>query len=95
MPYIDKKRRIKYEKGLKEVLNMLNKVPNENVDGELNYVISMILKGLYKASYYNYNRAIGVLESVKLEFYRREVASYENKKIKENDDIYSLPITFL
>jgi|TARA_B100000315_G_scaffold150591_1_gene139344 hypothetical protein len=87
MPYIDKKRRIKYEKGLKEVLNMLNKVSNENVDGELNYVISMILKGLYKPSYYNYNRAIGVLESIKLEYYRREIAAYENKKIKENGDI--------
>jgi hypothetical protein len=87
MPYINKKERIKYEKGLKEVLNMLNKVPNENVDGELNYVISMILKGLYKPSYYNYNRAIGVLESIKLEYYRREVAAYENKKIKENGDI--------
>jgi predicted DNA-binding protein with PD1-like motif len=54
-----------------------------------------MLKDIYKPSYHNYNKAIGVLESVKLEFYRREVASYENKKIKENDDIYSLPITFL
>jgi hypothetical protein len=47
----------------------------------------MILKELYKPSYYNYNRAIGVLESIKLEYYRREVAAYENKKIKENGDI--------
>jgi|TARA_B100001971_G_scaffold108583_1_gene99750 hypothetical protein len=95
MPYIDKKKRTKYEKGLTEILSVLNKVPKENVDGELNYVISMMLKDIYKPSYHNYNKAIGVLESVKLEFYRREVASYENKKIKENDDIYSLPITFL
>tara|TARA_B100002003_G_scaffold180850_1_gene168868 strand:+ start:101 stop:364 length:264 start_codon:yes stop_codon:yes gene_type:complete len=87
MPYIDKRKRIKYEKGLTEILSELNKVPKENVDGELNYVISMILRGLYKPSYYNYNKAIGVLESVKLEYYRREVASYENKKLKENGDI--------
>ena len=87
MPYIDKKKRTKYEKGLTEILSVLNKVPKENVDGELNYVISMILRGLYKPSYYNYNKAIGVLESVKLEYYRREVASYENKKLKENGDI--------
>lgn len=87
MPYIEKNKRIRYEKGLQEILSILNTVPKENVDGELNYVISMILKNLYQPNYYNYNRAIGVLESVKQEYYRRVVAPYEDKKIDINGDI--------
>lgn len=69
------------------ILKVLNTVPKENADGELNYVITKILRGLYGPGYYNYNRAIGVLESVKQEYYRRIVVPYEDKKIKETDDI--------
>ncbi len=87
MPYIDNAKRIKYEKGIQDLLNVLRKVPKENVDGELNYVITRILRGLYGPSYYEYNRAIGVLESVKQEYYRRVVAPYEDKKIKEKGDV--------
>ncbi len=87
MPYIDNAKRIKYEKGLQDLLNVLRKVPKENVDGELNYVITRILRGLYGPGYYEYNRAIGVLESVKQEYYRRVVSPYEDKKIKEKGDV--------
>jgi len=45
------------------------------------------LIGVYPPKYFNYNRAMGVLESCKLEFYRRFVGRYEDKKIKENGDI--------
>ena len=37
--------------------------------------------------YEEYNSVVGVLESVKLEFYRRAVAAYEDNKIVENGDI--------
>jgi hypothetical protein len=47
MPYIDNAKRIKYEKRIQDSLNVLRKVPKENVDGELNYVITKILRGLY------------------------------------------------
>lgn len=87
MPYINKNKRKKYDRGIQEILNIFKKVPKESVDGELNYVISMILKGLYDQSYYDYNRGIGVLESVKQEYYRRTIGPYEDKKIKENSDI--------
>ena len=60
MPYIDNTERTKYEKGIQDLLNVLRKVPKENVDGELNYVITKILRGLYGPGYYEYNRGIGV-----------------------------------
>jgi len=41
-----------------------------------------------KPSYSDYNALVGVLECAKLEFYRRAVAAYEDKKIKENGDVY-------
>jgi hypothetical protein len=45
------------------------------------------MKGLYPPKYFNYNRAIGVLECIKLEFYRRMVGPYEDIKIKEAGDV--------
>ena len=38
-------------------------------------------------NYEDYRNFIGELESAKLEIYRRLVAPYEDKKIKENGDV--------
>ncbi|MCL4435826.1 MAG: hypothetical protein M1503_11715 [Thaumarchaeota archaeon] len=62
--------------------------PLQEVDGELDYIITSLLKGLYDPKYFNYNRAIGVLETTKQEFYRRAVAPYEDEKIEESGDVY-------
>ncbi len=59
--------------------------------GDLNYLISHIVK-----SYYNYhggryqeiNDIVGALEGAKLEFTRRVTNDYEDKKAKENGDVY-------
>lgn len=56
--------------------------------GELNYAITLLLLGTGPKCYEDYNRLIGVLECVKLEFYRRAVAPYEDKKKEENGDVY-------
>ncbi len=40
-------------------------------------------------NYDNYNTVIGVLESMKLEMYRRTVAPYEDLKVQENGDVFS------
>lgn len=59
--------------------------------GELNYVITsycLDFLGPGELRYEDYNDIIGVLESVKLEFYRRMVAPYEDKKIEENGDVF-------
>lgn len=57
-------------------------------DGMLNYIITRLVSRLYKTSYTELNAAIGMLECVKLELYRRRVALYEDEKIKENGDVY-------
>ena len=87
MPYIKMEDRPKYEKPLTTLISTLKSQPVENIDGELNYIITRILKEAYPLRYFNLNRAIGVLECCKLEFYRRVAAPYEDKKIKENGDV--------
>lgn len=87
MPYIKPENRVKYEKVLDELIRILKSLPVEEVDGELNYVVTKILKQVYLLRYFNINRVVGVLECIKQEFYRRVVAPYEDKKIKESGDV--------
>lgn len=59
--------------------------------GELNYCLTMTCLNFLnntEGKYNDYNTIVGALESCKLEFYRRGVARYEDKKIKENGDVY-------
>lgn len=87
MPYIEKEARKKWKATIEDIVKKLEKLPADKIDGELNYLITSILKRTYSPKYFNYNRAMGLMECVKLEFYRRVVAPYENKKIKENGDV--------
>lgn len=59
--------------------------------GELNYAITRWITFYLESkgeSYQTYNDIIGALECAKIEMYRRMVAPYEDKKIKENGDVY-------
>ena len=87
MPYIPREERIELDPLINELISKLRAAPIERLDGRLNYVISRLLNGLYKPSYFQYNRAVGVLASVMMEFYRRRVAPYEDRKIEEHGDI--------
>jgi hypothetical protein len=87
LPYVKPESRVKYEKVLDELIGILKSLPVDEVDGELNYVVTKILKQIYPVRYFQINKAIGVLECVKLEFYRRVAAPYEDKKIKESSDV--------
>ena len=87
MPYIKSENRVKYDRILHELIDILKSLPVEEVDGELNYVVTKLLKEIYPVRYFHINKAIGVLECVKLEFYRRVAAPYEDKKIKESGDV--------
>ncbi|MBC8147097.1 MAG: hypothetical protein H8E98_03850 [Bacteroidetes bacterium] len=81
MPYIKQERRKEIENG---------ELPENS--GELNFVVTSLIdkylmnKG--KTRYTHLNDAIGVIECVKLELYRRIVSPYEDEKIKENGDVY-------
>ncbi|RLF56137.1 MAG: hypothetical protein DRN27_09865 [Thermoplasmata archaeon] len=58
--------------------------------GELNYCITCLIQRYVKdngKSYTTMNECIGVLDSAKMEFYRRVVAPYEHQKVEENGDI--------
>lgn len=87
MPYINKDDRPPINKLLVPLVTHLKGLPMEQQDGALNYAITRILKDLYEPKYFNYNRAMGVLSSVQAEWYRRDVAPYEDKKIVENGDV--------
>lgn len=59
--------------------------------GELNFEITWkILEywNYHAGNYQTINDILGALEGAKLEFYRRIVVPYEDKKIKENSDVY-------
>lgn len=84
MPYIRQEARKPIDKLLVKLIEQLKAADFDKQDGNVNYTITKMLKEIYPQSYYNYNRAIGVLECIKQEFYRVDVAPYEDKKIIEN-----------
>ncbi len=81
MPYIDKQMRHHIQFGNGPINS-----------GELNYLITSMLiaylNKLGKVSYQRINDCLGALEGAKMEFYRRIVVPYEEKKMKENGDVY-------
>ena len=87
MPYIKQEKRPLFDDDIEKIVSILKEQPLMEVDGDVNYIVTSIMKKLYAPRYFNFNRAIGVLESIKLEFYRRAVAPYEDIKIKENGDV--------
>lgn len=76
-------------------LERLKDVVATATPGELNYLLTEIVKYWVlcqnEASYSHLNTAVGVLECVKQEFYRRLAVPYEDKKAKENGDVYRAP----
>ena len=87
MPYIKVEKRSKYKKSLENLVEILKTLPPEEIDGELNYVVTKILKEVYPLRYFHINKAVGVLECIKLEYYRRVASPYEDSKIKESGDV--------
>ncbi len=80
MPYIPKERRKSLDASLAPIKA-----------GELNYLFTKLITNylyLNGESYQSYNDIIGALEGAKLECYARKVRPYEDKKIKENGDVY-------
>lgn len=64
--------------------------PPDNA-GELNYIITLQIRNYFEKkgkSYQTYNDIIGALEGAKLELYRRRISLYEDKKRKDNGDVY-------
>lgn len=92
MPYITNERREDFDHALALLFDNMKCIIGGIQKGDVNYVISQIvieyckLKGI---SYGTCSDVTGLLNDVKIEFERRVVAPYEDKKIKENGDIYN------
>jgi len=81
MPYIDRE--------TKDAL-LHGEITPQNA-GQLNYVITKKILEFLKTkgeSYQAFNDVLGVLTATPLELYRRRIAYYEDKKIKDNGDVY-------
>ncbi|MEK6895717.1 MAG: hypothetical protein AABX48_04315 [Nanoarchaeota archaeon] len=87
MPYIDKNQREKYDKIINELAKIVSEEKEELQDGDMNYIITKLIKKIYPLKYRHINRAMGMLECIKQEFYRRVAGPYEDIKIKENGDV--------
>jgi len=83
MPYIKQVNRKPIDKLLNGLLEYQFTV------GELNYVITRLIDThCAERGYQILNDAVGVLECVKQEFYRRRVAPFEDEKCRENGEVY-------
>lgn len=83
MPYIPQERRELIDEAVGYISNA----------GEFNYHISSLINRYIDhngKSYALINEIIGVLECAKLELYRRVAAPYEDIKISENGDVYTV-----
>ncbi|MEM1546368.1 MAG: hypothetical protein QXY40_09480 [Candidatus Methanomethylicia archaeon] len=87
MPYIKPEKRADLDKIVEQIINHFEKVEDKDKDGQLNYLFTKTLKHLYKPSYFNYERIMGLLTCIQQEFYRRWISPYEDSKIKEHGDI--------
>jgi len=90
MPYIKQNDRNKYDYAISNITAQLK--DSTNLSGDLNYIISMILKEQIQhrgMSYTTASTLVSALECSKLEFVRRVLDPYEDMKIRENGDVYA------
>ena len=97
MPYIKYEIRERYDKSINNLIKIFKDQNSDKysldldrkTDGEMNYIITRLLDETYSnLGYSEYNRAVGVLECVKLELYRRRIAVYEDIKKNMQGDVY-------
>lgn len=99
MPYIKKDERLVYDDAISNIIKKIKTQVDINSEsilpGHLNYIITRLLSDVHfkvndkkiNRNYSDYNSIIGMLECCKLEFYRKQVAPYEEKKIWDNGDV--------
>lgn len=93
MPYIKKDLRKELDPEIMNAYNTIKDIAetSDQIDGMLNYVITVLLRKLYGdrncTSYTEINAAMGVLKCASDEYYRTVAAPYEEQKKFENGDI--------
>ncbi len=89
MPYITRDRRASYDDA---IAGLSATVAKGTPDGDMNYIITRLLSDWLEKrgrSYATIADVVKVLETAKLEFYRRVAAPYEDEKATANGDVYS------
>tara|TARA_Y100000034_G_scaffold124273_1_gene172212 strand:- start:556 stop:855 length:300 start_codon:yes stop_codon:yes gene_type:complete len=96
MPYIDQNvTRILLDDDIDRLINKIrDEIDVEDREGVLNYTLTRVLcESLPPHAGWRYkymNRAMGVLECMKQEIYRRLIGPYEDKAIDKNGDLECL-----
>lgn len=88
MPYITQERRALYDP---QLAVLAEAITDETPDGDLSYMVTRILADWLQKRGLSYTAladVVKVLETAKLEFYRRVVAPYEDGKAAMNGDVY-------
>ena len=88
MPYIKQEQRNLVDAKIKDLASAIKGIGKQDRAGVLNYTVSCLIRELYELRYSEVNEAVGALECIKQEYYRRLAAPYEDLKIKENGDVY-------
>ena len=91
MPYVKQVIRDELDETIEQLgeqIFALHKQEGRDRDGMINYTITKLLMHAYPSvSYKVHNEIIGALECCKQEWYRIQVAPYEDEKIKENGEV--------
>lgn len=89
MPYISQEDRVKYIPLLDQLITELQTQHETMLCGHLNFCISYLLIRLFELNhrYVRVNTLVGALECAKQEFYRCQVAPYEDIKQTEKGKV--------
>lgn len=95
MPYIRDEKRMTLDPVIDELHRTLVELEMDdemnNMEGNINYTFTRLLMMVYgdrsSTNYSQINDAMGVLNSVTAEYYRKVAAPYEDQKAFENGDV--------
>lgn len=91
MPYIPQEKRDVLDPIIDELHRALVGLEaddeSNNMEGNMNYLITRLLRKVYGTSYSEINAGIGMLQCVMLEHYRTVAGPYEDQKMFDNGPI--------
>ena len=91
MPYILQDKRDRLDPLINalhaELVSLESDDETNNMEGNLNYLITRLIRMVYGMSYAEVNAAMGMLECIKQEHYRTQAGPYEEQKKFENGDV--------
>ena len=86
MPYIEQEQRNELDP---LIIPLVERLIYYGDAGKVNYAITRIIDSVYgDDGYSDFNTGLGVLEAVKLEWYRKPIAKFEDAKYWERGDVY-------